>query len=489
MNSTLRGVFILLLLLHQCEAGFLCSKKKMTWIDAINSCFSHNGRPVKINQDNEAMIQHMLENRLSIWTSEYSSSFCNNQTQITRCGYRYDYINATNWRKGEVHFGNCNITRNIICEWSNMEGKLTYTKTKRSYDVVLTECQPNAARIDVSRSELTSDYYWVPDSKKTFCLYDIPEYIDNGISSEAICGVYDYTESSFYVNCSSSRHMLCEFDNLNTSYDGCKPCVTDQSLQPTTTSITKHTDKLRTSKKPLTAETTSPTDKAQSSTTHKDITHSDHASDVTQVPTTISEAFNDVTQLSTDSNEEQTSANYEERKNDQGGSDLGLYIGAPVAVLVTILVVIVIIMIVRYRRRCGNIHSVNNRANDSTLYSKPEDDEHIYIDAEGGESNTGDHSCSMDISLHDRTDCDHYNTTAGRTCPPSISTNNYDVMDRTVNDDVYDTTRSMKPVHKTTDNIYNKLNQFGDIEKIYDKTSQQQQKRSIINDDTYNTLN
>ncbi|KAL4232225.1 hypothetical protein ACF0H5_009799 [Mactra antiquata] len=506
--------------------GFLCSEKKMTWKDAINSCFSQNGRPVTITLKNKAIIQHMLGNRISIWTSEYSSSFCNNRQEINRCGYRYEFVNATHWLYSEeVRYGSCNTDRKFVCEY----GGNYYIVYKTSYDVFLKhKCQ-----LDVSyKDEFTSDFYWVPDSKKTICSYKVSKHI-SGIHHNAICGACDNIECSFYVSCATSRHMLCAFDNMNNSYNDYKPCPTDQSQSSTKSSITIYTDPLKTSNKPSTSLTTSTTVKTLAPTSRQDVTHTDHVNDETQVPTT--EAINNVTLKPNHSNEEQTSAKYKLRSNDQGTFDLGLYIGAPVAVLVTILVVIVIIMIVRYRRRRAfnnvingsnqyenerqsgqdssrlpprNIQSINNRAYDSTLYSNKEDDEYTYIDAEGGKSNndlksksfqsnisnnenddTSDHeySCSMDISMHDRTDCDHYNTTVGQTCPPSISTNDYDVMDRTANEDVYDTTRPMKPVHKTTDNIYNKLDQYGDIENVYDETSQQQ-KRPNVNDDTYNTL-
>ncbi|KAL4232226.1 hypothetical protein ACF0H5_009800 [Mactra antiquata] len=527
IKTTMFGLLVLLLCVEFAKAGVLCSTRKMNWQESMNSCTKLSGTPVTIDTKNEDFYKQQLNGNYEVWASRHTYyDDCYNGIVSTVCGYLF--IEKSNKIfQAEMRLGDCETNRNYIC-WSHNSNSFEVLRANYSEAI---KCQRSPTVNDLLTMSLPSGYYWKAD-KWTICQHqdDISNSV-NLLNPGTLCRVYDNSDGFFFVNCSTLRHTICEFDQ-NVNHPEYVECIegnywsTNPTQRPSvqvsisTTIEQRYTDKITSTMKPSTSK---------------------HSSTVI---TTMRQTH----------------------------KDLGIKVGVPVASCVVLLgvVIFVVYMCRRYkgdggatkRDDCvdGHLRSKSNTnqlqpsnvitvTNETYTYSANDDtveDEYAYIseaDDDGTDqdmntqsyercghfsmgNNAFDNEYSYSSDLHDQckdeqydittdlkrqqnkvsddynriqinkafdrygvNESELYDTSATNQSRPHCNlSDDYDHINikRSDSVDVYDTTRPVGPVNETTGDIYNQLDQ-NDKDDTYDKTSHQQTllMRPVVDDDMY----
>ncbi|KAL4231913.1 hypothetical protein ACF0H5_009489 [Mactra antiquata] len=273
-----------------------------------------------------------------------------------------------------MRLGDCDALRNVICWSRNSNSFLVFTE---NYSEAL-QCQRSPTVNDLLMMTLLRGYYWKA-AKWSICQHQAIIHCVSGSSvsflyPRILCRVYDNYDGFFFVNCSTRRRIICEFDQ-NVNHPEYVECIkgnylsTNPAQSPTlqvsiSTTITQRstekntsTFKPSTSIQPFFVTTT----KRQTHKVHETLTDRTGVTrgtgDVNGVtPTPISHAHE----------------TQEEKKYQQAENDLRMKIGVPVTSWVVLFGVFIIVVYIYRRYKCdggatkrddnvgGQLHTMSN---------------------------------------------------------------------------------------------------------------------------------
>ncbi|KAL4232228.1 hypothetical protein ACF0H5_009802 [Mactra antiquata] len=135
----------------------------MTWYDALKSCQQFHGTPVTNTSTYLELTRNLQTDNISIWTGEHTykpnNGDCHSNKAMKVCGYIYvhEYESTGIYKfDQEIKYGQCDVDRLYLC--------------------------------------------------KSNCVVPVTDFNN-------LCKAYDNKVGSYYVNCTSQRYMICDFEN------------------------------------------------------------------------------------------------------------------------------------------------------------------------------------------------------------------------------------------------------------------------------------